>query len=159
MSGSRTPTACSPCRAGSSSLDRAGEAAHKVAMAQPTTDILALIARGDAKGLAAALAAGGEANARDRWGVTALMHAAGRGDLAMVEALLKHGAEATRTSDAGNSALMTAAARGHVEIAARLLDAGLDPAHQNKFGMSAFDWAKWPGNAAEVRALLATAGG
>ncbi len=117
-------------------------------------DILALIARGDTAALRAALAAGAEAGARDRWGVTALMHAAACGDAEMVDLLLGHGAAPERTSDAGNSALMVAVARGHLEVAARLLDAGCDPAHQNKWGLSAYDWARWPANAAEVTGLL-----
>ncbi len=123
-------------------------------MSETGNDILAMIARGDAKALEEVLASGAEANARDRWGVSALMHAAARGDLDMVEALLKHGAEAELSSDAGNTALMAAAARGHVAVAARLLEAGLDPAHQNKWGQSAYDWAKWPANSAEVIGLF-----
>ena len=117
-------------------------------------DILALVAAADAKALQAALTGGADAGARDRWGVSALMHAAARGDLVMLELLLEHGAEAERTSDAGNSALMAAVARGHLEVAARLLDAGLDPAHQNKYGLSAYDWAKWPANSAALLNLL-----
>ena len=123
-------------------------------MSEADRDTLALVAGGDAKALGAALTGGADARARDRWGVSALMHAAAKGDIEMVELLLAHGAEAERTSDAGNSALMVAVARGHLEIAARLLDAGLDPAHQNKWGLSAYDWAKWPANSAEVVNLL-----
>ena len=123
-------------------------------MSETPTDVLALVAGGDARALEAALAGGADAGARDRWGVSALMHAAAAGDLEMIELLLAHGAEAARTSDAGNSALMAAVARGHLEVAARLLDAGLEPAHQNKFGLSAYDWAKWPSNAAALVSLL-----
>ena len=123
-------------------------------MGEPDKDILALIARADAAGLRAALAGGAEANARDRWGVTALMHAAARGQADALDLLQEYGAEPQRTSDAGNSALMAAVARGHLEAAARLLDAGCDPAHQNKWGLSAYDWAQWPANSQEVIGLL-----
>ncbi|MFQ5775509.1 MAG: ankyrin repeat domain-containing protein [Kiloniellaceae bacterium] len=117
-------------------------------------DVLTAAARGDAAALEAALEQGADANARDRWGASALMHAAARGDLAAVELLLARGAGVNRTSDAGNSALMAAAARGHKEVLTRLLDAGADPGHKNKWGISVDDWAGWPPNAAEVRALL-----
>lgn len=143
-----------PCAAGSSLLDRAGEAPHNLSMSEPTTNILALIAGGDLAGLQAALGAGGDAQVRDRWGVTALMHGAARGHLEIVDLLLEHGADAAQTSHAGNSALMAAVARGHLDVAARLLDAGCDAAHQNKWGLSAYDWAVWPSNSAETVNLL-----
>jgi ankyrin repeat protein len=116
--------------------------------------ILALVARGDASALAAALDGGADADACDRWGVSALAQAAGKGDLEAVNLLLSHGAEVHRMSEAGNSALMAAAARGRVEMVERLLEAGADPKHKNKWGLGADDWAVWAGNAAELRALL-----
>jgi hypothetical protein len=72
--------------------------------------------------------------------------------------LLGHGAAVERTSGAGNSALMAAAARGHLEVLRALLEAGADPGHRNRWGLGAADWAQWPANAAEVRALLHAAG-
>lgn len=118
------------------------------------TDILALVARGDQAGLAAALEAGADPNAADRWGVTALARAAAKGDLAVVDLLLTHGAEVDRASGAGNTALMAAAAAGRVEALERLLAAGADPGHGNTWGLTAHDWAQWPPNGADVQALL-----
>lgn len=125
---------------------------------EPSPDLAALIDRGDAEGLRAALDEGAEANTADSRGVTLLARAAGKGDLAMVELLLERGAEVDRASDVGNTALMEAAASGHVEIAARLLAAGADPKHKNKWNLGAWDWAKWPANGGEVQALLSDAG-
>ncbi len=123
-------------------------------MNETNSNILDLIARGDTAGLQAALAAGADTKAGDRWGVTALMRAAALGHRETVDLLLEHGAEAGQASAAGNTALMAAAARGHLDVVARLLDAGGDPVHQNKWGVSAYDWAKWPSNAAEIESLI-----
>ena len=123
-------------------------------MSQQDQEVLEAAARGDAAALAAALEAGGDPKARDRFGAPALALAAARGDLDCVERLLDAGAEVGKTSDAGNSALMLAAARGHVEVMRRLLAAGADPEHRNKWGLGAADWGQWPKNAAEIEALL-----
>ena len=118
------------------------------------TDLLALVARGDRAGLAAALESGADPNAADRWGVTALARAAAKGDLAMADLLLAKGAEVDRASAAGNTALMAAAAAGRVEMLERLLSAGADHGHGNTWGVTAYDWAQWPPNGADVQALL-----
>ena len=118
-------------------------------------ELLAAIERGDHAAIESELDAGAEPNAADRHG-TALGHAVARGDLQAVELLLARGADADKTSDQGNAPLMLAAARGDVEIVRRLLDAGADPDKRNKWGFTADDWARWPANAAEVEALLAS---
>jgi ankyrin repeat protein len=123
-----------------------------VSEAEP--DIFALVARGDTAALGAALEAGADATARDRWGMSALARAAARGDLEAVELLLGHGAAADQASEVGNSPLMAAAARGHIEVVQRLLAAGADREHRNKWGLTAYDWAGWPANKSEIRALL-----
>ena len=124
------------------------------ALGEETGDLLTLIERGDAAGLEAALAAGADAKACDRLGVSALTHAAAGGDAAAVRLLLDHGAEVNRTSQAGNAPLMAAAARGHLAVMKALLEAGADPEHRNKWGLGAADWAKWPANVTESLALL-----
>jgi hypothetical protein len=53
---------------------------------------------------------------------------------------------------------MLAAARGESVIVRDLLEAGADTDARNKWNYSAADWAKWPENAAEIRALLAEYG-
>ena len=123
-------------------------------MTESEDDILALTVRGDTTALQPALDGGADANAADRLGVSALARAAGRGDLEAVELLLAHGAEVNRVSGAGNSALMAAAARGHLEVLERLLAAGAAPGHKNKWGLSADDWARWPDNGSEIKAVL-----
>ena len=56
-------------------------------------DILIAVANGDSSALARSIEAGGDANARDRWGVPALAIAAGRGDLECLRLLLDHDAD------------------------------------------------------------------
>ncbi len=123
-------------------------------MTDEKSDILTLVAHGDAAALKVALEGGADAQARGRWGVSALAQAAARGDLEAVELLLAHGAEVERASEAGNSALMAAAAGGRLEVVERLLEAGADPGHKNKWGRGAANWAQWPDTTAEVRAVL-----
>jgi len=123
-------------------------------MAKTQDDPIQAIVQGDMPALAAALDRGADANTADRWGVTALSHAAARGNLAAVGLLLDHDADPNKTSGAGNSALMVAAARGHLEVVKALLDRGADPRPGNKWGLKAADWAQWPANSADVRALL-----
>lgn len=117
-------------------------------------DLLALVAAGDHGGLAAALDGGAAPDTADRWGVSALAHAAARGDLEAVRLLLDRGAQVERASDVGNSALMAAAAAGHIEVMRLLLERGADPGRVNKWGFGPQDWATWSANPAEVLALL-----
>ena len=123
-------------------------------MTDEKSDILTLVAQGDAAALKVALEGGADAQARGRWGISALAQAAAKGDLEAVELLLVHGAEVDRASEAGNSALMAAAAGGRLEVVERLLEAGADPGHKNKWGLGAEDWSQWPNNAAEIGARL-----
>ena len=123
-------------------------------MAKAQDDLINLIVQSDMTALAAALDQGADANTADRWGVTALGHAAARGKLAAVGLLLDHDADPNKTGGAGNSALMAAAARGHLEVVKALLARGADPRHGNKWDLKAADWAQWPANSAEVLALL-----
>ncbi|MDH3970503.1 MAG: ankyrin repeat domain-containing protein [Rhodospirillales bacterium] len=79
-------------------------------------------------------------------------------DLAALRLLPAHGAAGGRRAGAvGNTALMEAAARGHRKVVQAQLQASANPAHKNKWGLAA-DWARWPANAAEVRALLQAGG-
>lgn len=121
---------------------------------QAGSDILALVAAGDQDGLAAALDGGAAPDAADRWGVSALAHAAARGDLEAVRLLLDRGAQVDQASAVGNSALMAAAAAGHIEVMRLLLQRGADPGRVNKWGFGPQDWGSWPANSAEVLALL-----
>lgn len=123
------------------------------------SEILDCAMRGDTAALAAALgraadSTGADLNAADRWGVTALAHAAQKGDLESVQLLLQKGASVDQASRFGNTALMAAAARGRDAVVSALLGAGADPTARNKWGLDAADWARWPENAGDVLALL-----
>ncbi|HEX9769120.1 MAG TPA: ankyrin repeat domain-containing protein [Kiloniellales bacterium] len=118
------------------------------------SDVLAAVTAGGSKALAKALEAGGDANARDRWGAPVLAIAAGRDDLESVRLLLEHGADPNLASAVGNSPLMIAAARGRPEVARVLLAAGAKPTATNNWGLSAADWAQWAKDPAEIRALF-----
>lgn len=122
-------------------------------------DLLHAVERGDTGAASDALDAGGDPDAADRYGVTALVRAAGRGDGAMVDLLLDRGARVDRSTAQDNTPLMLAAARGHREMVARLLRAGADPDHRNKWHFTARDWANWPAESADVQAMLDQARG
>ena len=119
------------------------------------SDVVKAVRGGDRMALAEALETGGDANARDRWGAPALGIAAGSGDLEAVRLLLAHGGDPNLASKVGNTPLMIASARGRLEAARALLDAGADPVAANDWGHTAFDWAQWATEPAEMRALLA----
>lgn len=118
------------------------------------SDVLTAVASGDSTKLAKALEAGGDANARDRWGVPALAIAAGRGDREALGLLLAHGGDPNLASTVGNTPLMIAAARSRHEVARALLDAGANPAATNDWGLTASDWAQWANDPADMRALF-----
>ena len=63
---------------------------------------------------------------RDRWGATALHHAAAKGSKDVVELLLATGADVNATSNDGSTPLHDAAARGHKDVAELLLARGAD---------------------------------
>ena len=90
-------------------------AAHRAAVA------------GDSEGLAAALASGVDANARDSNGWTALMHAANSGRVLLIPPLLEAGADPNARAPDGATALFIAALHGHAEIVEALTAAGGDP--------------------------------
>lgn len=117
-------------------------------------DLFALVERGDAAGLKAALADGADPKTRDGAGVSLLFAAAGRGDDRLVALLLSAGAEVDRSCDAGNTPLMAACAKGSAAVVARLLDAGADPGHGNKWAIGPRDWAKWADASEEILSLL-----
>lgn len=118
-------------------------------------ELLQAVEQGDTVAATAALDAGANVDAADRYGVTALLRAAGRGEPEMIDLLLERGAAVDKSSDQGNTPLMLAAARGHGDAVARLLAAGANPAARNKWHFTARDWGKWPANAADIQALLA----
>ena len=121
---------------------------------------------GDIDGLKAALEAGVNANARDRRGWTALMHAANKGYKILVPSLLAARADPDIQAADGATALFMAAAHGHTEIVALLMKGGADVALKGPKGRTAADIARLRyGSAAAARkkgadiAVLALLGG
>lgn len=69
------------------------------------------------------VAAGADVNARDRFGYSALMYAAGVGHVGVVELLLAAGADANAKNKNNLTGLELAAARGHAGVVALLRNA------------------------------------
>ena len=105
--------------------------------ARPRANLHRLVAAGDIVGLKAALAKGADANARDRKGWTALMHAADNGRTLLVPPLLKAGADPNIRASDGATALFVAAVHGYAEIVEALTTAGADPSIGGPKGMTA----------------------
>src|SRR5262249_82777 len=91
----------------------------------PAHDLLRIAESGDVAKLERALARGGDVNACDASGVTALMVAAYHGRLEMVRALLEHGAELNAANSEGLTAAMLADDAGHEEIVRTLVALGV----------------------------------
>lgn len=98
-----------------------------VAAAQEMT-IFQLARDGTLDEIQAAIAAGADVNARDAYGQTPLMYAAGANSPAVIEALIAAGAEVNAHSGAGWTALMYAARDNpHPGVLIALLEHGADP--------------------------------
>ena len=109
----------------------------------PRPDALHRAAKaGDVDGLNAALKAGVDVNARDRWGWTALMHAANKGYVLLVEPLLKAGADPDIRAADGATALFMAAVHGHSETIDLLMKAGADVSIRGPKGKTPVDAAR-----------------
>lgn len=81
---------------------------------------------GDVAALREILDRGGDVNARDHHGQTALMRAAHAGQRELTELLLSHGADANVTAKYGLSALMLAVVARREDVARRLAGSGCD---------------------------------
>lgn len=118
----------------------------------------AAIRRGDAQGIRERLAAGADANARDRYGQTGLMLAAHAGHSNVVEALVAAGADLDASAKYGLTALMLAIVAGHEAVARLLVEAGADLDVRGSgapgfAGKSAYDLALARGSEALVELL------
>ncbi|SFG98540.1 Ankyrin repeat [Duganella sp. CF458] len=127
-------------------------------------DILRLAAQGDAIQLKGLLAKGGNPDAVDSRGVSALWIALGSGNAAVVEALLDAGAKGinvpVRMPD-GNlvTPIYTAAMRGNTNIVRALLARGADPQwRDNRKTDIVFQLVNWPDANVETLGVLLDSG-
>ncbi len=90
----------------------------------PDLSLIGATARGDTKAVKTLLAAGADVHAKDKDGLTALMHAAISRHTAIVHALLDAGADVNAKSAAGTTALTFAGRRGYTNIVRILKEAG-----------------------------------
>lgn len=93
--------------------------------------------RNDLAAFRAALAAGGDVNARDAQQDSAFLLAARNGHTEIVRAALAAGADLRALNRYGSTALMGPAYRGHVETVRLLLQARIDVHHVNDLGWTA----------------------
>lgn len=84
-----------------------------------------------------------DVNAKNEYGHTALMTAAGHGLIEMVHALLAVGADVNAKNNAGWTTLMKAAQNGHIKMIRTLLDAGADVNAKNNADSTALTLAAY----------------
>jgi len=123
------------------------------------TKLLDEIRAGNTSGVKQLLAAGGDANARDSEGSTALMLAAYTGNLGMVEALLAAGAGVNDSDERGWTALAKSTynfevKRGFADVAQVLIDAGANIEAQIAYGIRPLMLAAGYGETEVVETLL-----
>ena len=111
----------------------------------------------DINGLQTAIEAGADVNARDKRGLTALMHAADRGFTLIVELLLNAGADPDMRAVEGPTALFMAVAKEHVEIVELLLESGADASIRGQKGLTPMKLAERLKNSEIVESLKANA--
>ncbi len=101
------------------------------------------------------LAAGANATAADRYGVTPISIAAQNGNPEILQLLLDAGADANTQLPGGESILMTAARTGRLPAVEVLLRHGANPNHaEPRRGQTALLWAAAEGHAPVVTALI-----
>ena len=124
------------------------------ALAVPQGAVVRAAAAGNINALQAAVEGGGDVNARDQRGLTALMHAADRGYTLIVPLLLRAGADPDLRAVDGPTALFLAVLRGHIEIVEVLLEAGADTSIRGLEGMTPIKLAQTRKKHSEILELL-----
>ncbi|UCG08007.1 MAG: ankyrin repeat domain-containing protein, partial [Desulfobacterales bacterium] len=101
-----------------------------------------------------------DVNAKDKYGVTALIAASFKGQKEIVELLIIEGADLNAQDNKGDTALMNAAIKGHSEIAELLITNGADVHVRDNLGNTALiDSAKYARETTcEVIAVLIDSG-
>ncbi len=128
-------------------------ASGQVLVAGASDPLFEAIRRDDTPVVAALLARGADANARDREGATALMHAAFYARPEVVKALLAHDPDVNASSEVGATALMRSVA--NAATVTLLLDRGANVHAKAKSGTTALILAAgYAGAAASVKVLL-----
>ena len=120
------------------------------------TALMRAVDKGDLDSAKKLLAEGGDINAKDQYGRTALRYAcsSGRASLALIEMLLAAGADPNVTDREGDSALRSAAIVRSADVIQALLRAGADPNHANQWGHTALTAAAFRPSEDAVQALL-----
>ena len=97
-----------------------------------------------------------DVNAKDKYGVTALIDASLKGQKEIVELLILEGADLNARDNQGDTALMNAALKGRIEIVELLISNGADVSVKDKSGNTALiESAKYARESAcEIIALL-----
>jgi ankyrin repeat protein len=119
-------------------------------------ELITAAGRGDLPAVEKLLSEGGDVNARDGNGKTALNRAADGNHAKIVRRLIAAGANVNEPDDVPSSPLMTAAVRGYVEIVRLVLAAGADVRGLNQYGGNALIPACHYGHVDVVRELLNT---
>ena len=107
------------------------------AFAEPNTEVLTALKRGDAILAADLLRQASAMEPCAQSGVTPLHVAAAYGYPEIVQMLLEAGVDAGERGPNGNTPLLYAAQGGHAEVVKMLLQAGSDPDAQNDVGATA----------------------
>lgn len=105
-------------------------------------DFIALCKSADGTKIEEAIINGGDVNAKDKSGFTALIWAAKEGRDNVVELLLKYNADINARNNKGVTALMWASSRGNTKTTKVLLDHSAEVDIKDNKGWTALRWAK-----------------
>jgi uncharacterized protein len=107
------------------------------AFANPNSDLINAVKKGDAARVHSLLHAGASADAKNKNNVTALIYAAYYGRASIAKALIAAGADVNAKDNDSATALMNAAYYGHAAIVEMLLAAGAQTGPVNALGHDA----------------------
>ena len=108
----------------------------------PSVDIWTAANKGNIEAVKQHLAAGVDVNAKDKYGLTPLHHAAWQGRNEIVELLIANGADVNAKDVDGGTPLHEAASDGRKEVVELLIDNGADVNVKDDRGMTPLDWAE-----------------